>query len=133
MTASSNAHASTSTHQFNSFRVLGAKHVAGIDRDLQALRASTTNAEFNAVSMDLATYIPHNSMFDIVIANILSETLIELSDILTEATVHGGTIALCGILTPQVDDVRSAYAKFELNGYHSKKDWVLLSARRASL
>ncbi len=111
---------------------LGAKRVAGIDRDLQAIRASATNAEFNGVSMDLATFIPKNSTFDIIVANILSETLIELSDVLTRATVHGGAIALCGILTSQVDNVRSVYAEFEFNGYHSKDNWVLLSARRVS-
>jgi ribosomal protein L11 methyltransferase len=113
---------------------LGAASADGIDIDAQAITASRRNAADNGVgdqlrlSMDPAEF---SGEYDIVIANILAGTLIELAANLSKRTMHGGVIALSGILSEQVEDVSGAFVDwFTLDPPASRNNWARISGRR---
>ena len=115
---------------------LGADRVLGIDLDEQALRATAENAARNLVAGQLAIARPEtvhcdpkgDLKFDLIVANILSGTLIELAAELRGFCRTGTRIALSGILTDQTKAVAAAYqpwVKFEAP--IERDDWALLS------
>lgn len=113
---------------------LGAKEVTAIDHDTQALEATTANAEKNGVlerlSVVLGSGIPQQSA-DIVVANILAGTLIDLQPQLADHTRPGGKIILSGILAEQAETVSQAFAgTFDMQPPKQLDDWVLLEGRR---
>ncbi len=114
---------------------LGARQVTGIDIDPQALDASRQNAERNKIPVEqFALYLPtqlESHGVDLLIANILSGTLIHLSNILAELVKPGGKILLSGILCKQVDELQSAYQTFfKLDPVSTKEDWVRVTGTR---
>ena len=113
---------------------LGAQHVTGVDNDLQALTASTDNAALNGVADRLALFDTLDRVepaFDIVVANILASTLLEMAEEISKRTVHGGRLALSGILSRQIEDVTNAYVNwFTFDPPVDRNDWVRLTATR---
>lgn len=110
--------------------LLGAKHVICIDNDPQALIATMDNAQRNGVEDKVSVYLPddlplNTKPADVVIANILANPLIKLSDRICNLTAAGGSLGLSGILTEQADSVIAAYAA-EIGGLHvsQQQDWV---------
>ena len=69
-------------------------------------------------------------------ANIEARVLVPLAAAIASRVAPGGLLVLSGILVPQKDDVRAAYAPlgFTLapDGEQVKGEWVALSLRRAS-
>jgi ribosomal protein L11 methyltransferase len=113
---------------------LGAKCADGIDIDRQALTASRQNALDNGVSdrlrlsMDPAIF---DGEYDLVIANILAGTLVEMSAELSKRTMHGGLLALSGILSEQVPDVSSAFVDwFTLEAPVRRNNWARITGRK---
>ncbi|KPK39249.1 MAG: ribosomal protein L11 methyltransferase [Gammaproteobacteria bacterium SG8_47] len=110
---------------------LGAHDVWAVDHDPQALEATRGNAVNNGVSDAINTLQPAQlpeGHFDVVIANILAQPLIDLAPQLLAALKHGGALVLSGILRQQVDSVCAAYsADCELNIYAERENWVCLS------
>lgn len=107
---------------------LGASGVSGLDIDPQALIATQHNAGLNNLSVD--TLLPDqmpNQPFDIVIANILANPLIELAHTLTELTKPGGQIVLAGLLDEQANQVKEAYPTIIFDTDVSKEGWTRLS------
>lgn len=113
--------------------LLGADTVLAVDNDPQALRASKDNAERNNVDDRLHTSMPEafqGEKFDLVIANILAQPLIELSDQLTHFLKPNGHIVLSGIMVAQSEWVKDAYSlsfvdEVVLDGWvclHGRKD-----------
>ncbi len=91
---------------------LDARTAHGVDTDTQAITASEQNAILNGTAggLTLTSELPDDSQqFDVVIANILASTLISMAKDISARTVHGGTIALSGILAEQVDEVADAF------------------------
>jgi len=116
---------------------LGARDVVGVDNDPQALTATRANAEANAVSDRIATVDSAqwqaNDPFEVVIANILANTLIELAPTIVGALAVGGAIALSGVLPDQGDDVIAAYAASGVNLDRRERDgWLLLHGTSAT-
>ncbi len=113
---------------------LGAASAAAVDRDPQALEATRSNAQRNGVMNRLSLHDaarPPQGQADIVVANILSGTLIELCDLLTARVKPGGTIVLSGILAEQADAVGSAFQRsFEMGPPVMEEEWVLLAGHR---
>ena len=111
---------------------LGAARVIGTDVDPQALAASRENARINAV--DAAFVAPEflrKETFDIIVANILTTTLLALAPLLAQRTREGGRIALCGILVSQADSICSVYRRwFDLSTWRSLDDWSLVAGVR---
>ena len=113
---------------------LGAGHALAIDIDPQALIASRENAERNGVADRLAVRdaaLPWGSGYDIVVANILAEPLLQLSGAIAGAIRPGGGIVLSGLLASQADAVAAAYAPwFDMEAARIRDDWAALAGRR---
>nr|WP_305793090.1 50S ribosomal protein L11 methyltransferase [Sedimenticola hydrogenitrophicus] len=113
---------------------LGAKRVYATDHDPQAMQATVANAEKNGVLERLQPCDPADlpgHPVDLVLANILAGTLIELKEQLTRLTRPGGRIILSGILSEQAQMVSDAYAEaFSMQPPRQQEEWVLLEGTR---
>lgn len=114
--------------------LLGARQVTAIDHDPQALLATRDNALKNGVEerlMVVGTDGPAPEPADIVVANILATTLMELAAPVTACVRAGGDLVLSGILGGQAAAVADAYrAGFDLDEPAERGDWVLLHGVR---
>ena len=92
---------------------LGVASVFGIDNHEDSVRVAGENVELNGVENCVTvSTLPLNEVeetYDIVVANIIAEVLIEMSGIIIERTKKGGRIILSGILTTKADMVIKAY------------------------
>lgn len=104
---------------------LGASNALAIDHDPQALLATRENAEYNAIALPgdgktgLEVGLPDalgNSpgkrgkrSYDVVVANILANPLIELADVLLGALNESGVLVMAGLLEDQAQAVMDAY------------------------
>lgn len=114
---------------------LGVARVDGVDIDPQALIASRDNAHKNHIAdQQFPLFLPEADPeleYDLVIANILSGPLVELSESLAQRTRSGGRILLSGILREQAQQVAEAYAPwFQMEQPVFKGDWTRLSGTR---
>ena len=115
---------------------LGAARAAGVDIDEQALLAARRNAlqnqvdvTFHAAEDDLSANVI--SPAHVVVANILANPLSVLAPLLARLTLPGGQVVLSGILAPQADEVRDAYAPwFEMHTTDPDEEWVVLAGRK---
>ncbi len=111
-------------------RKLGAGRVAASDIDPVALRVARENAERNGVSIEVtgagAAAVP--GPFDLVVANILANTLVELGPALARQVAPGGTLLLCGLLGRQEGEVLAPYLAQGLMRREIRRqdDWSLL-------
>jgi ribosomal protein L11 methyltransferase len=112
---------------------LGAGRVAGNDNDPIAVRVARENAEANGTALEL-TIAPVEQIdgsFDVVLANILANTLVELAPALAAKLSPGGVLLLSGILGPQEEEVRAAYLAQGLTrfpgGDRRDAEWSLLA------
>lgn len=112
----------------------GASRAVGVDVDPRALSASVLNAERNGVAERYEALapgeLPRDLQADVVVANILSNVLMEISDVLTGATRPGGRLLLTGILEAHADRVRATFAPaFDLET-RSREGWCLLLGQK---
>ena len=111
-------------------KLLGAGRVVGVDHDPQALTAARANATRNGVSFVLEHSDAYSEKatvpFDIVMANIVSGTLVELAPRLSGYVAPGGSLVLCGVLSGQVGEVVRAYPDFAFHARKRLEEWVLL-------
>jgi ribosomal protein L11 methyltransferase len=84
--------------------------VAANDVDPVALEVAAGNAAANGVALELHAEPPQAipGPFDVVVANILSNTLVELAPALAGRLAPGGLLLLAGILVPQEKEVGAA-------------------------
>jgi ribosomal protein L11 methyltransferase len=117
-------------------RKLGAPRVVGNDNDPIAIRVALENAALNGVQVDFDLRDVHlqPGPFDLVLANILANTLCELAPAIAAQLAPGGVVLLSGILTPQEPEVRAAYAAAGLRplagGDRRDGEWSLLAMER---
>ncbi|MFW2437808.1 MAG: 50S ribosomal protein L11 methyltransferase [Arenicellales bacterium] len=115
---------------------LGAVSALGIDIDPQALQASRSNAEINDVSEKLQLALPGqqsaNSPGDIIFANILAGTLIELKSHLLEMRAPQGVLVLSGILCTQEALVVDAFAPGNILQTEKDGDWLMMTVKEKS-
>ncbi len=112
----------------------GATRAVGVDVDPQALAASRENAARNGVGerylacppSDLAT----DAAADILVANILAGTLVELAPELARRVKPNGRLALSGVLTDQVAEVRGCYASHFALQVQEEDGWAILFGRK---
>ena len=114
---------------------LGAREVIAIDHDPQALEATRANAEKNDVLERLKAFhsesIPAIKKVDLMLANILAGTLIDLEPTLAAFIRPGGSIILSGLLSDQSEKVSTAFAAdFAMLEPTIVENWVLLEGRR---
>ena len=119
---------------------LGAGPVLALDIDLIAVKAARANVAANKVEHVVSvepgswpTSEPHAQAFDIVLVNILAETIIEL---LNEGVVHclkkDGLIVVSGLIESQETMVMEALGAqgVDIVERLHEKDWVALVGRR---
>lgn len=113
---------------------LGARIAFGADHDPQAILASRDNAMKNGVSERLELYGPGDAIrepADILLANILSGTLITLAETLAELVKPGGDLLLSGILAHQAEEVSNAFKPwFRMAPPREHDEWILLHGLR---
>ena len=113
---------------------LGAISCLATDIDPQAITATSTNAAENNVSDTLVCGAPEQLTIkpaDVLLANILSGPLVELSDTLSALIKTGGQLVLSGILKAQSAAVMEAYAQtFDLDDPVFMDDWTRISGTR---
>lgn len=94
-------------------RLLGAGEVTAIDIDPVAIENARENAELNHVSKHLRfSLVPLSSLrrhFELITANILSSTVIEMAPLLLRRLAPEGRLILAGILAREADRVIAAY------------------------
>ncbi|MDH5378782.1 MAG: 50S ribosomal protein L11 methyltransferase, partial [Gammaproteobacteria bacterium] len=100
----------------------------------QAVTATKENADKNHVLNSIEVGLPGalaNKRFDLVIANILANPLIELANVIGSFVKPGGSLILSGILDSQYEQVIAAYSEiFEFSQPTVQDQWVMLAARR---
>jgi ribosomal protein L11 methyltransferase len=120
-----------------SAKKLGGGRVAGNDNDPVAVRVARENAALNGVALELdeRPVAAQPGPFDLVLANILANTLVELAPAIAAQLAPGGVVLLSGILTPQEEEVRAAYLQAGLaplpGGDRRQGEWSLLAFSRA--
>ncbi len=113
---------------------LRAKKVLALDIDPLALEVARTNIRRNRVEHIVALRnseleeIPQS--FDIVVANLTAETIIELAAQFHKTLCSGGYLILAGILRPKMRAVRRALARLDLLRTKSDKEWSTLLLRK---
>ena len=109
---------------------LGARHVHALDIDPQALTATQSNANINAIEPATITIAYPNSPkpnVDIIIANILLKPLLELKPVFYTLLDPHGTLVLSGILANQTHQLIEHYqSHFTLVTSERDDDWALL-------
>jgi ribosomal protein L11 methyltransferase len=118
---------------------LGAARVVATDNDPVALDVAAENAARNGVALELSGEAPSllPGEFDLVIANILANTLVELAPGIAARLAPGGTLLLSGILAGQEDEVRAAYLaegleRLRPDGDRAEGEWRLVALGRGA-
>ncbi len=108
----------------------GATPVVAVDNDPQALTATADNARRNGQAVTVAPSLDDApGPFDLIVANILSGTLIDYAGELAARAMPGTRLMLSGILEAQADAVTEAYdSGFSDFAVHERDGWVLLTA-----
>jgi ribosomal protein L11 methyltransferase len=111
---------------------LGAAHATALDIDPQALTATADNARRNDVGAALTIGHPDGlaagDRYDVLVANILANSLIALAPRFRDHCVAGAPVAMSGILAAQAAQVRAACApQFALEVMAERDGWALLA------
>ena len=114
---------------------LGAKSALAIDNDLQAVHATRENVTHNRCENIITTiHSEEENDFgkcDLLLANILTNPLIELVSLFVKLVRSNGSLVLSGILKEQSDMIVSCYAQYFSNLEISNKDeWFRVCGTR---
>lgn len=126
---------------------LGASSVTAIDIDASAVEIARENINLNNISQEEVTLFFANILdrennneldrtldhdYDIVVANILTEVIIELSETIGNYLKPNGYFISSGILYTQSDKVQEAICKngMEIIEVNTNGDWVCITARK---
>ena len=91
----------------------GIPFVTTVDNDIKVLEITKSNSKLNGVEIKVSnSESPINDFFDIVIANILANPLIEMKNKLTQYVKANGRLILSGIQSHQSEKVIFEYRNF---------------------
>jgi len=118
--------------------LLGAQHAVAVDIDPDAVKITRENAMQNGVlsRMDVV----HGNLldkvegkFDIIVANIIADTIIELSGLLKDYLNKNGYFIASGIIVDRLNDVLKALDKEQYGDteYHTLDEWAVVVVRNA--
>lgn len=108
---------------------LGATRCVGVDNDVTSVELAKECAQENGIDgVELSTKTLHgiDGKFDLVLANILANTLIELAPLIAPKVKQH--LVLAGVLVPQAEEVSAAFVKAGLKVAGSKSigEWIRL-------
>jgi len=115
--------------------LLGAGRVCGTENDPIALEAARRGAELNGLPPGRIEYVlaeAPRGTFDIVVANILLNTLVELSPDIAACVAPSGRLVLSGLLAEQGDEAEAAYRAQGLRalGRKQREEWIRVELER---
>lgn len=110
---------------------LGAAHVEAIDSDANALEVTRQNAIFNRVDLTVGKTIRTDRRFEVVVANILLNTLVEYASDLTHSIDSGGVIGLTGLLASQRESIVKAFPSINFEQPVQEDEWILMTGRKS--
>lgn len=117
-------------------------HAIATDIDPVSIEVTAENAALNRVNehrlaLAVAEGVDHPlydelAPFDLVVANILAQPLIELAPSIAATLMPGGTLILAGLLTTQAEAVASAYRAqgMRMGDTIVNGDWSILMMRK---
>ena len=115
---------------------LGALRATATDIDPKALSTTRENGQNNGIGDQLAVVTPEHivspMIFDIVIANILAHTLIELAPQLNSLLAADGLVLLSGVLGAQAEPVCAAFGPGYTFDTVPADEWILLIGTRTT-
>jgi ribosomal protein L11 methyltransferase len=106
-----------------------------VDHDPQALLATRENAAYNQISgeqliVQEPAELAGDGNFDVVVANILANPLLELASLITALLRPGAMLVLSGLLANQAEQIRAGYPGVRFDGEElgeENGDWLRLS------
>ena len=107
--------------------------VIGVDNDSQALLNAEINKDLNSSDIDFfhSDDYDHNESFDITIANILLNTIINLRETLISGLKPNGILILSGILEEQASDIIDAFKSYmPISIIDSQEGWLLMKGKK---
>lgn len=91
-------------------RCLGFTHVVAIDNDPDAVMVARENAALNGMNdIVIEETLSGTDRYDVVVANILQNTLLELHTVLCETLAQNGTLIVSGITHDQEATIVKAF------------------------
>ena len=105
------------------------------ENDPIALEAARRGAELNGLPPGRIEYVlaeAPRGTFDIVVANILLNTLVELSPAIAACVAPSGRLVLSGLLAEQGDEAEAAYRARGLLvvGRKQREEWIRVELER---
>ncbi len=115
--------------------LLGAQNNVAVDIDPQAIDATLSNAKLNNLNSKVATYLPEqlpsDEKCDLLIANIITEILVELKTTLINHLKPGATLVLSGILNTQEDRIKDTFGKHcEYVTTWQREEWLCMEFKK---
>lgn len=119
---------------------LGARHVRALDVAEEAVRAARENVARNGVQDVVGVAAgspgqnpPEPGTWDLVLANILAEVIVELAPVLAACLAPRGHLVASGILADQEGGVLASWlqAGLEVVARYQEGDWVTLVGQEA--
>ncbi len=114
---------------------MGASRVVALDISSEAVATAASNAQSNGVQLEtfageLGELPP--CTFDVLAANLLANTVIELAPQFRARLAPGGRLVASGILQDQRDEVLAALraANLDITDERSSGDWLAVLAKR---
>lgn len=106
---------------------LGASRCVGVDNDVTSVELAKECAQENGiegVELSTKTLSGIDGKFDLVLANILANTLVELAPLIAPKVKQ--RLVLAGVLVPQAEEVTAAYVKQGLKpaGTETIGEWI---------
>ncbi|MDP1930205.1 MAG: 50S ribosomal protein L11 methyltransferase [Gammaproteobacteria bacterium] len=115
--------------------LLGAGRVIAIDNDPQAIIATQSNRELNQIiPAHLSVHLPgvtDHPRADVLVANILSGPLEQLTPVIAALVKPGGKLILSGVLSQQTQSLMDSYQQFfTMLAPVTRDEWVRVEGVR---
>lgn len=107
-------------------RMRGVPHVDAVEIDELSRLNALENFELNGIN-DLPLYADLAEVkgrYEVVLANILSSTILELKSRILELVAPGGFIVLSGILDREGPEIEEAFADLKLRSHRRQGEWL---------
>ncbi|MCL2855672.1 MAG: 50S ribosomal protein L11 methyltransferase [Defluviitaleaceae bacterium] len=116
--------------------LLGAHHATAMDIDPMATKMTDTNGALNGIPDGKLTTLHGNLLanpnliknkkFDLIVANIVADVVIQLAPVVKGLIAHGGRFIAGGIIAERANDVEQALeaAGFSVDGKITQEGWV---------